>query len=209
VTRKAANVAVGAAVGVVVDADPHRRRPGNGQAAARNPVRSPRARLDIGFEERICVAAGDLRDLMSDHLGTRQARPFDERLVDEAIAPAAVDVGNRQSERVELALRKRREAVRARAIGRLRVRSASRTGTAVCVIDMRRRSLSSSRGGRWSGRLGRFNPRGSVPSFWVGLSFGHVPSKDRATAGIRAGGEGTRSHCTTKPTATGEERSGG
>ena len=113
------DVAVGGAVRIVVDPDPHRRPPGHGQLPLEPGPLAAQRGFDIGFEERILVAAGDLLDLVADQLGNRQPGPFDERLVDEAIAPAAVDVGNRQAERIELALRKRRQAVRAGAIGRL------------------------------------------------------------------------------------------
>ena len=39
------------------------------------------------------------------------AGPVEERLVDEAVALVAVDVGERQAERVELALRQREQDV--------------------------------------------------------------------------------------------------
>ena len=55
------------------------------------------------------VAADHLGHVVTDHLVHALAGPFQERLVREAVALAAVDVGDRDAERVELALRQREQ----------------------------------------------------------------------------------------------------
>ena len=106
-----ADEAVRAAVGVIVDADPDR-----GTARRRElpleirPLAADR-RLDVGLVELIDVAAVDLDDLASEDLLRTLAGPVEKRLVDEPVALVAVDVGERQAERVELALRQREQDV--------------------------------------------------------------------------------------------------
>ena len=117
--EEAANVAVGAAIGVVVDANPHRRPARDDELPLEPRSLAAQRRFDVGLVQRIGVAADDVLDLLADDLGEGAARPFDVRLVGETIAAAAVDIGDRQPERVQLALRKRGKAVRSGAVAHL------------------------------------------------------------------------------------------
>ena len=53
--------------------------------------------VDVGLVELEDVAPEDLDDLAAEHLVVALAEPVEERLVDEAIALVAVDVGERQA----------------------------------------------------------------------------------------------------------------
>ena len=111
-----ADVTLRAAVGVVVDPDPERRAAGGDELAL---VRRPLARqrgVDVGAVELEDVPAEDLDDLAAEDVDLALGEPVRERLVDEAVALVAIDVGDRHAKRVQLALRKREQRV---ALGRL------------------------------------------------------------------------------------------
>ncbi len=105
----AAHEAVCAAVGVVVDADPDRRTAGRGELALEIRALAGDRRLYVGVVELVDVAADDFDDFAAEDVLGALAGPVEERLVDEAVALVAVDVGERQPERVELALRQREQ----------------------------------------------------------------------------------------------------
>ena len=117
--EKAAHLAVGAAVRVIVDVDPDGGPAGHVQLPLEPGPLAGQRRLDVGLVQREHFAPDDVLDLLPDDVREDLAGPLEERLVDEAIPPVAVDVGQRQAERVQLALRQRREVGRRRDVAYL------------------------------------------------------------------------------------------
>ena len=109
--EKAADVALRRAVRVIVDADPDRRPPRRDQLPLVDRPLAVERGVDVGVVELVDVAAEDFDDLVADNLVLPLAQPVQERLVGEAVALVAIDVGERQAKRVELALRKRGQRI--------------------------------------------------------------------------------------------------
>jgi hypothetical protein len=107
--EEAADMTVLVAIGVVVDAHPDRLPARQRVLPLVAGALAAERRLDVRAIELVALAPDDLDDLASEHLVDALAEPFEERLVDEAIALVAVDVRERRAERIELALRKREE----------------------------------------------------------------------------------------------------
>ena len=127
--EKAADIAVGAAVRVIVDVDPDRGPPRHRQLPLEPGALAGERRVDIGFVQRKHLPPVDVLDLLPDHVDEDLAGPLEERLVDEAVAPVAVHVGQRQADRVQLPLRQRSEVGRPRpAAGRVLDRAESEPG---------------------------------------------------------------------------------
>ena len=117
--EKAAHFAVGAAVRVVVDVNPDGGPAGDGQLPLEAGPLAGQRRLDVGLVQREHLAPDDVLDLLADDVREDLAGPLEERLVDEAVAPVAVDVGQREAERVQLALGQRSEVGRRRDVADL------------------------------------------------------------------------------------------
>jgi hypothetical protein len=109
--EQAPDVAARSAIRVIVDADPERVALGAGELTLEaNPL--PRqCCLDVGAVELIQFAALDLDDFSADDLGGGLAGPVEEGAIDEAIALAGVDIGNRHAERIQLALGKGKQCL--------------------------------------------------------------------------------------------------
>jgi len=98
-----------AAVRVVVDADPD-RGPGRRHELPLEPGALAGERcFHIRVVQLVDVAADDFDDLAADHFVRLLAEPLHERLVDEAIALTAINVGERRAEGVQLALGEREQ----------------------------------------------------------------------------------------------------
>ena len=104
-------MALRAAIRVVVDADPDRRPARRDELPLVSRALAGQRGVDVGAVELVDVAAEDLDDLAAEHLVVALAEPVEERLVDEAVALVAVDVRDRNAQRVELALRQREQRV--------------------------------------------------------------------------------------------------
>src|SRR6185437_5464510 len=100
--------------------------------------------VDVRAIELVALATDDFDDLAPEDLVGALAEPLEQRLVDEAIALVAIDVGDRRAERVQLSLRQRqqlRAAIDAERISyrrrhRRQVKPADRSGqghSALCV----------------------------------------------------------------------------
>jgi hypothetical protein len=109
--QEAADMALRAAVGVVVDADPQRRAAGRDELALVGRALARQRGIDVRPIELEDVAAEDLDRLAAQHLAVALAEPVEERLVDETVALVAVDVGDRDAKRIELALGEREQRV--------------------------------------------------------------------------------------------------
>ena len=108
--EEAADAPLRVAVRVVVDADPDRRPARRDELALEaGPLAGERG-VDVRVVELVDVAARatSMTSRPEDLVGAL-AQPVEERLVDEAVALVAVDVGERQPERVQLALRQREQ----------------------------------------------------------------------------------------------------
>jgi len=67
--------------------------------------------FEIGVVELVELAAIDLDDFAADDFGLLAAGPVEEGAIDETIALVRVDVADREAERVQLALRKRKQGL--------------------------------------------------------------------------------------------------
>ena len=105
--EKAANRAGGAAIRVVIDANPDGRAPPRGELAFVPGPLAVEGRIDIGRVELEDLAPDDFDHLVPDHVVVALVGPIEKGLVDEAIAPVAIDVGKRQPQRVEVMLGER------------------------------------------------------------------------------------------------------
>ena len=105
--EESANVAVCAAVRVVVDVDPDRGPSRHRQLPLEPGALAGKRRVDIGFVQRKRFPPVDVLDLLADHIDEDLAGPLEEGLVDEAVAPLAVHIGQRQADRVQLPLGQR------------------------------------------------------------------------------------------------------
>ncbi len=105
--EETAHAPVGRAVRVVVDADPDRRAACRDELALEAGAFALDRRLGVRVVERPHVAAQHLGHLAPHHLVGTPREPVQERPVGEAVPEAAIDVGDREAERVQLALRQR------------------------------------------------------------------------------------------------------
>ncbi len=138
--EEAADIAVRAAVRVIVDVDPDRRPARHRQLPLEPGALAGERRVDVGLVQRKRLPPVDVLDLLADHVDEDLAGPLEERLVDEAVAPVAVHIGQRQADRVQLPLRQRSQVGRAgpgcRPCARpCRARTGKGTGSAPCGAD--------------------------------------------------------------------------
>ena len=117
--EEAADVALRRAVRVVVDADPDRRPARRRQLPLEVGPLPVEGGVDVRVVEGVDFAPDDLDHLAADDVVVFLGDPAQEGGVREPVALVAVDVGERQPERVQLALRQSRQAV---ALERLRDR---------------------------------------------------------------------------------------
>ena len=97
------------AVRVVVDADPESVALDRGELALEADALAGQRGFEIGVVELVELAAVDFDDLAADDFGLVAAAPVEEGAIDETIALVRVDVADRQAERVQLALGKRKQ----------------------------------------------------------------------------------------------------
>ncbi len=117
--EEAADLALRRAVRVVVDADPDRRPARRRELSLEIGPLAVERGVDVRVVERVDLAPDDLDHLVADDFLVLLGDPGQERGVREPVALVAVDVGERQAERVQLALRQRSQAL---ALERLRDR---------------------------------------------------------------------------------------
>ena len=102
----APDVALGAAVGVAIDADPDRLGAIGLRKLAFEPGRLAAERdVEMLLEMRERLAPEDILGISALDLVGMLAKPIQECLVGKPEAQLAIDVGKRQSQRIELALR--------------------------------------------------------------------------------------------------------
>jgi len=100
-----------AAVGVEVDANPERVALDRGKLAFEAHPLAGKRGFEIGVIKLIEIAAVDFDDFKADDFGLGAAAPIEESAIDEAVALVRVDIADRKTERVELALRQRQQGV--------------------------------------------------------------------------------------------------
>jgi len=101
--------AVRAPIRVVIDVDPDGGPSGDVQLPLEARALAREGRLHVSFVKGKHFPPHDVGDQLADDVGVDLTRPFEECLVDEPVAPIAVDVGERQAQRVQLALGQRRK----------------------------------------------------------------------------------------------------
>ena len=105
--EEAAHLTLGIPVRVVVDADPHRWPPRRDELPLVHGPLAGQGGVDVRVVELVDVAAEDLDHLAAEDLVRALSQPLEHGLVGEAIALVAVDIGQRDAQRIELVLGKR------------------------------------------------------------------------------------------------------
>ena len=107
--QKTADVALLVAIGVVVDAHPERLAARERKLPFVAGAFATERRVDVGAVQLIVLAAEHLDDLAAEHLVGPLAEPVEQCLVDEPVTLVAIDVRDRRTEGVQLALGERRQ----------------------------------------------------------------------------------------------------
>ena len=101
----AADLAVGIALRVVIDAHPARRLPGHDQVTLETGALAGAGGVGVRPVERVDVQAVDLGDRPADEVTGLESQPLQEGGVGEAVAPVPIKAGDRQLDAVQHALR--------------------------------------------------------------------------------------------------------
>ena len=114
--QKSAHRAVGAAIGVIVDANPDRRLPRYRKLPYETCALAGQSSFDVSLVELVDIVAPDVEHGMADDLIFALGDAVEERQVDEPVTLLTIHIGERQAERVQLALRKRRQRLDLRVV---------------------------------------------------------------------------------------------